>query len=74
MASAMPPSKPFMQASNDRDDWLRTPNEAAARAALEVRAGRGLTDAEWSAARTRFLEFVEILRIWQPKDERVQTR
>ena len=38
--------------------------EEDARAALELRAGRTLTDAEWAAARARLLEFAGILRIW----------
>jgi hypothetical protein len=53
-----------MYANNDRDDRRRTPSEAAARAALELRAGCGLTDAEWAAARARLLEFAGILRDW----------
>jgi hypothetical protein len=38
--------------------------EAAARSAIELRAGRALTDAEWAAARARLLEFAGILRTW----------
>jgi hypothetical protein len=56
-----------MYANNDRDDRRRTPSEAAARAALELRAGCGLTDAEWAAARARLLEFAGILRDWDRK-------
>lgn len=56
-----------MYAGNDRDDRGRTQNEVAARAALELRVGRTLTDAEWAAARARLLEFVGILRVWDRK-------
>ena len=54
-----------MPAIDDRHD--RSPNrlEAAARAAMELRAGRPLTEAEWSAARARLLEFGAIVRAWE---------
>lgn len=40
--------------------------ETAARAALGMRAGHVLTDAEWAAARSKLLEFARILRGWDP--------
>jgi hypothetical protein len=39
----------------------------AARAALDSRAGRTLTGAEWAVAQARLLEFVTILRGWAQK-------
>jgi hypothetical protein len=53
-----------MHACNDRDDRRRTQHEVAARAALELRAGRAFADAEWVAMRARLLEFAGILRAW----------
>jgi hypothetical protein len=41
--------------------------EAAARTAIELRAGHALTDAQWAAARARLLEFAGILRDWDRK-------
>lgn len=41
--------------------------EAAARTAIELHAGRALTDAQWAAARARLLEFADILRDWDRK-------
>lgn len=38
--------------------------EHAARAAVEQRAGRCLSDAEWAEARSRLLDFGAILRGW----------
>jgi hypothetical protein len=38
--------------------------EAAARTALERRAGRKLSDAESRRMRTKLLEFISILRAW----------
>jgi hypothetical protein len=38
-----------------------------ARAAIELRAGRALMDAEWAAMRARLLEFAGILRDWDRK-------
>jgi hypothetical protein len=40
--------------------------EDSARTALETGAGRSLTDAEWARARDMLLEFVNILREWDP--------
>jgi hypothetical protein len=56
-----------MHAHNDRDDLSGTVSDAAARAAIELRAGRPLTDAEWSAMRAKLLEFAGILRVWDRK-------
>jgi hypothetical protein len=53
-----------MHACNDRDDRCRTRGEAAARAVLELRAGRSLTDAEWATMCARLLEFACVLRGW----------
>jgi len=53
-----------MQASVDRDDRQRQ-LEAGARAALETRAGRKLTDAGWMAMRGRLLEYARILHAWE---------
>jgi hypothetical protein len=39
----------------------------AARAALDSRAGRTLTDADWAIAKDRLLEFFNILRGWGRK-------
>jgi hypothetical protein len=39
--------------------------ENTARAALDLRGGRALTDAEWARARTSLIEFVTILRRWE---------
>ena len=39
-------------------------HESAARAAIESRAGRELSDAEWRRMRTKLLEFIRILRAW----------
>ena len=36
----------------------------AARGALELRAGRALSDREWASAHTALLEFIRILRSW----------
>jgi hypothetical protein len=38
--------------------------ESAARAALDSKVGRSLTDAEWNHTRTKLVEFVTILRRW----------
>ena len=41
--------------------------EDGARAALDSRAGRTLTDADWAVAKDRLLEFFNILRGWDRK-------
>jgi hypothetical protein len=42
--------------------------ENAARAALELLAGRTLRDSEWDRMRARLLEFVSILRDWRQEN------
>lgn len=54
-----------MQVANHHYARYRAQNEVAARAALELRVGRSLTDAEWADARARLVEFVNILRAWE---------
>ena len=39
--------------------------EKLAREAVDLRAGRALTDTEWEHARIRLMEFATILRSWQ---------
>jgi hypothetical protein len=56
-----------MHAKSDRDDRNRTQIEDAAHTAIELRAGRALTDAEWARMRTSLWEFVGILRVWDGK-------
>ena len=46
--------------------------ETAARSAIELHAGRALTDAQWAAARARLLELAGILRDWDRKDDTSQ--
>jgi hypothetical protein len=41
--------------------------EGGARAVLDSRAGRTLTDADWAVAKDRLLEFFDILRGWDRK-------
>lgn len=56
-----------MHASKDRGDRSPKQIEASARAAMELRANRTFTDAEWTAMRARLLEFAGILRDWDRK-------
>jgi hypothetical protein len=56
-----------MHAQSNCADRSRGQIDAAARAAIELRAGCALTDAQWAAARARLLEFVGILRDWDRK-------
>jgi hypothetical protein len=56
-----------MQAPRNRADRSRGRIQDAARAAIELRAGRTLTDAEWAATRSRLLKFAGILRDWDGK-------
>ena len=56
-----------LHAQSNRSDRSRELMEAAARTAIELHAGRALTDAEWAAARARLLEFAGILRDWDRK-------
>jgi hypothetical protein len=53
-----------MPVHNHRDDQSPKQLEAAARATMEQRANRTLTDVEWASLRTRLLEFARILRGW----------
>jgi len=53
-----------MHAKSDRDARSRTQIEDAARNAIEQRADRTLTDAEWAAMRAKILEFAGILHAW----------
>ena len=53
-----------MHAQSNRADRSRGQMEAAARTAIELHAGRALTDAQWAAARAKLLEFARILRVW----------
>ena len=57
-------SRTGMPAGNGRSNRSRAEIEAAARTAIELRAGRALTDAEWAAMRARLREFAAILRVW----------
>jgi len=56
-----------MHAQSNRADRSRGQLEAAARAAIELRADRVLTDTEWAATRARLLEFAVVLRGWDRK-------
>ena len=42
-------------------------SDSSARAALDSRTGHTLTDAEWSAASARLLQFAGIMRAWDQK-------
>jgi hypothetical protein len=53
-----------MPASNDRGNPSPNQLEAAARAAMELRAERTLTDTEWATMRARFQELAGLLRDW----------
>jgi len=53
-----------MQVSVNRADRQRQ-LEATARAAVEERVARKLTDAEWVAMRAKIVEFAAILRGWE---------
>jgi hypothetical protein len=58
----------FPTAMHTTDDHgVGRPNqlEAAARAAIERRACRVFTDAEWATACARLLEFAGIVRAWE---------
>ena len=61
-----------MQVAKNHYALCRAQNEVAARAALELRVGHSLTDAEWADARARLVEFISILRDWDR--ESVPTR
>ena len=51
----------------ERFDPRPESGEGAARAALDWRAGRALTEADWAVAKDRLLEFFNILRGWDRK-------
>jgi hypothetical protein len=51
----------------ERFDPRPESGEGAARAALDSRADRTLTDADWALAKDRLLEFFNILRGWDRK-------
>jgi hypothetical protein len=55
--------------SVDRPSQALSPSdeEWAARAAIQSRVGRPLTDHEWQQARSGLLEFASVLRDWQRK-------
>jgi hypothetical protein len=53
--------------SPKRFDTRPESGESAARAALDSRAGRALTDADWAVAKDRLLDFFAILRAWGRK-------
>ena len=53
-----------------RDACPNVPSKAiedAARAALDLRAGRSLSDVEWARTRSRLLDFAAMLREWGQK-------
>jgi hypothetical protein len=54
-----------MPASYDQGSSSPNQLEAAARAAMELRAKRTLTDTEWAAMRAKIMEFAAILRGWE---------
>jgi hypothetical protein len=56
-----------MPASNDQGSSSPNQLEAAARAALELRAKRTFTDTEWVTMRARFQELAGILCDWDRK-------
>jgi hypothetical protein len=58
-----------MHASSDSDASF-TGVENAARAALETRAERTLTDAEWAAVRATLQEFAGIVRAWDRRTKK----
>jgi hypothetical protein len=53
-----------MHTTDDHGGGSPNQLEAAARAAIERRACRAFTDAEWATARARLLHFAGILRTW----------
>ena len=52
---------------SERCDTRPESGEGAARAALDLRAGRTLSDADWAVAKDRLREFFNILRGWDRK-------
>ena len=59
-----------MSAGNGRSDRTSKQIEIAARTAIELRAGRTLTDTEWVAMRVKLLEFAGVLRAWDRETRR----
>jgi hypothetical protein len=56
----------------DAARWRREPaseKEAAARAAIEARAGHPISDLEWGRVRARLLEFASVLRVWHQESQ-----
>jgi hypothetical protein len=62
-----PTARPPFQPGVERFDSRPESGEGAARAALDSRAGRTFTDADWAAAKDSLLEFFNILRGWDRK-------
>ena len=58
----------------ERFDTRPGSTEGAARAALDSRAGRTLTDADWAVAKDRLLDFFNILRAWGRKTKNETAR
>jgi len=56
---------PIVTAGLDKEQLVPTWKAHQARQAIELSAGRTVTDAEWAALRTRLLEFAGILRAWE---------
>jgi hypothetical protein len=56
-----------LQPGVERLDPRPESGEGAARAALDSRTGRTLTDADWAVAKDRLLAFFNILRGWDRK-------
>jgi hypothetical protein len=66
MSRATPVAFPTaIRTTDDHGGGSANQLEAAARAAIERRAYRAFTDAEWATARERLLEFARILRVWE---------
>jgi hypothetical protein len=65
-AGPLNPMAPF-QPGVERLDPRPESGEGAARAALDSRTGRTLTDADWAVAKDRLLAFFNILRGWDRK-------
>src|SRR5688572_6628885 len=59
-------SRPFPPGAEHVDMGQKS-REEVARAALDSRAGRTLTDEEWVVGKARMLEFVGLLRDWDRK-------
>ena len=53
-------------------DTRQKSREEVARAALDSRAGRTLTDQEWVVTKARMLGFVGLLRTWDRKTSALQ--